>query len=202
MIFPRPRRTMTRPQGGFCVSVLVASLTTCDAGRLRQGQACRGNPSRPARIGPRPLPIRDPAPRRRLLGRLAPMVAVQSPLSGSGSGYRRGVPSMRSDVKRIIISSALLAAIAATPVPASARDGWNAAGAVIGAAGGLALGSALAANSYYPGKLVAPGRPVYVVAPAPVYVESFDEGPVCFVKRRRYVDEFGDVVIRRVRICE
>jgi len=110
---------------------------------------------------------------------------------------------MRSDVKRIIISSALLAAIATTPVPASARDGWNAAGAVIGAAGGLALGSALAANSYYPGKLVASARPVYVVAPArPVYVESFDEGPVCFVKRRRYVDEFGDVVIRRVRICE
>ena len=97
-------------------------------------------------------------------------------------------------MKRIIISTALLVAIATTPVPASARDGWNAAGAVIGAAGGLALGSALAANSYYPGKLIAPARPVYV--------ESIDEGPVCFVKRRRYVDEFGDVVIRRVRICE
>ena len=100
----------------------------------------------------------------------------------------------RLDVKRIIISIALLGAIAATPVPASARDGWNAAGAVLGVAGGLALGRALAANSYYPGKLVARARPVSV--------ESIDDGPVCFVKRRRYVDEFGDLVIRRVRICE
>jgi hypothetical protein len=24
----------------------------------------------------------------------------------------------------------------------------------------------------------------------------------CFVKRRRYVDEFGDVIVRRVRICD
>jgi hypothetical protein len=55
------------------------------------------------------------------------------------------------------------------------------------AAGGFALGSALAAP-----------RPVYGPPPA-VYV---DEGPVCYVRMRRYVDEFGDLIVRRVRVCE
>lgn len=94
-------------------------------------------------------------------------------------------------MKRIIASGAVLVAIAATTVPASARDGWNAAGAIIGAAGGLALGSALAANSYYPGK------PVYI-APGPLIIE---EEPVCYIRKRRYIDEFGDVTIRRMRVC-
>ena len=95
-------------------------------------------------------------------------------------------------MKRIIGSVLIVASMVATP--AVARDGWNAASAVLGAAGGFALGSALA--NPYP-------RPVYVARPAPVYVESYEEeAPVCFVRRHRYVNEFGDVTIRRTRVCE
>jgi hypothetical protein len=92
-------------------------------------------------------------------------------------------------MKRVI--GVLLIAGSFASTPATARDGWNAAGAVLGAAGGFALGSALA--SPYP-------RPVYYARPA--YVESYDEAPVCFVRRTRYVNEFGDVTIRRTRVCE
>ncbi|WP_246694049.1 hypothetical protein [Methylobacterium sp. WL18] len=45
-----------------------------------------------------------------------------------------------------------------------------------------------------------PGRPVYR-APPPVYVEE-DYGPVCHFERRRTIDPYGDVYIRRVRVCE
>ena len=90
-------------------------------------------------------------------------------------------------MKRLIALSLVAASVAVTATPAVARDGWNAAGAILGAAGGFALGSVLAAP-----------RPVYGPPPA-VYVE---EGPACYVKVRRYVDEFGDLVVRRVRICE
>jgi hypothetical protein len=94
-------------------------------------------------------------------------------------------------MKRIIVSVLMIGSIVATP--AVARDGWNAASAVLGAAGGFALGSALA--NPYP-------RPVYVARPAPIYVESYEEAPVCFVRRQRYINAFGDVTIRRTRVCE
>ena len=90
-------------------------------------------------------------------------------------------------MKRVVSLSVVAAALACVATPASARDGWNAAGAILGAAGGFALGSALAAP-----------RPVYGPPPA-VYVE---EEPACYVKVRRYVDEFGDLVVRKVRVCQ
>lgn len=99
-------------------------------------------------------------------------------------------------MKRIMIASGLAAGLALTAAPASAwdRGGIGPGGAAaLGVLGGLAVGGAIAANNnaYYP------GRPVYVAPPRPVYVES-----ECYVQRRRYVDEFGDVVIRRVRVCD
>ena len=90
-------------------------------------------------------------------------------------------------------------AFAAAPA-AQARDGIGAGGAAaLGVLGGLAVGGAIAnsqANAYYPGK------PVYVAPPppGPVYVE--EEGPVCHFERRRYRDDYGDLIIRRVRVCE
>jgi hypothetical protein len=93
-------------------------------------------------------------------------------------------------MKRMVVLSLVTASLACAGGPASARDGWNAAGAILGAAGGFALGSALA-NPY--------ARPVYGPPPGPVYVE---EGPACYVKVRRYVDEFGDLVVRKIRVCE
>lgn len=103
-------------------------------------------------------------------------------------------------MKRIACLTLVATCLAGAVTPAAARDGWNAAGAVLGAAGGFALGAALA-NPYPRPVYVAP-PPVYVAHPRPVYVESVEEAPVCFFKRRRYVDEFGDVIIRRVRVCE
>src|SRR4051794_28102981 len=92
----------------------------------------------------------------------------------------------------------LAGALAFTAMPAAqARDGIGAGGAAaLGVLGGLAVGGAIASsqNSYYP------GRPVYR-APPPVYVEE-DVGPICHVERRRYVDPYGDVIFRRIRVCE
>lgn len=104
-------------------------------------------------------------------------------------------------MKRIVCLSLLAASLAGAVTPVAARDGWNAAGAVLGAAGGFALGATLA-NPYPRPVYLAPPAPVYVARPRPVYVESVDEGPVCYVKRRRYVDEFGDVIVRKIRVCE
>ncbi|WP_336486615.1 hypothetical protein [Methylobacterium nigriterrae] len=99
---------------------------------------------------------------------------------------------------KMFLTTALMAgglALAAMPA-AQARDGIGPGGAAaLGVIGGLAVGGAIASsqNGYYP------GRPVYR-APAPVYVE--DEGPVCHFERRRYIDPYGDVFFRRVRVCE
>ncbi|GJD86534.1 hypothetical protein BHAOGJBA_0027 [Methylobacterium hispanicum] len=82
---------------------------------------------------------------------------------------------------------------------AQARDGIGPGGAAaLGVLGGLAVGGALGAataDPYYPGK------PVYR-APRPVYVEEEVIGPVCHFERRRYIDAYGDVYFRRVRVCE
>ena len=100
-------------------------------------------------------------------------------------------------MRRIVSSLLVGVALTTSAVPASAGDGTAAA---FGLLGGLALGSAIGAaqaNSYYPGK------PVYIARPPrPVYVEPLDEEPVCYIQRRRYVDAFGDVFIRRVRVCD
>jgi hypothetical protein len=109
--------------------------------------------------------------------------------------------------KKIVAGLILTAAISSN-MPAQAGDGISpGAAAAVGVLGGLAVGGALgsaAASPYYPGKPVysPPPRPVYYSrAPARVYYEA-DEGPACYTRRRRYVDEFGDVVIRRTRVCE
>lgn len=91
--------------------------------------------------------------------------------------------------------SAALAAVALTSFavvnasPAEAR--WRGGPAfALGAVGGLALGSALAARPYY-----GPRYGYYGYAPA-YYARA------CYVVRRRFIDEFGDVYIRRTRVCD
>ena len=109
-------------------------------------------------------------------------------------------------MKQIVVIAALAAASVLTTAPASAqyRSGIGVGGAAaLGALGGLAIGGAIANsnnNGYYPGRPVyvaPPPPPVYVERPRPLYVES-----ECYVQRRRYVDEFGDVMVRRVRVCD
>ena len=97
-----------------------------------------------------------------------------------------------------ILVSALVASclVGGLAEPASARDRLSPGAAVaIGVLGGLAVGGALAANSHYP------SRPVYAARPRRVYVEPVYERE-CWTERSRYVDEFGDVVTRRRRVCE
>jgi hypothetical protein len=107
-----------------------------------------------------------------------------------------------------LIALVTVASMAPLAAPAQARDGISpGAAAAVGVLGGLALGGAIgsaAASPYYPGKPVysPPPAPVYYGRPRTTYIETIDEAPACYVKRRRYVDEFGDVVIRRVRVCE
>ena len=100
-------------------------------------------------------------------------------------------------MKYLLATSLVVGSLATLAPAAQARDGIGAGGAAaLGVLGGLAVGGAIASsnNGYYP------GRPVYR-APPPVYVEE-DYGPVCHFERRRTVDAYGDVFIRRIRVCE
>lgn len=88
-----------------------------------------------------------------------------------------------------VAAVALASVVVATASPAEAR--WRGGPAfALGAVGGLALGSALAARPSY-----GPHYGYYGYAPA--YY-----GPSCYVVRRRFVDEFGDVYVRRMRVCD
>ncbi len=103
-------------------------------------------------------------------------------------------------MKRIVMISALAAA-AAAGAPQGARANDVAVGAAVGMLGGMAIGGALAGSAYYPGKQIY-AAPVYVAPPRRRVIIEEEVEPTCFVKRRRYVDEFGDVVIRKSRVCD
>jgi hypothetical protein len=75
--------------------------------------------------------------------------------------------------------------VLATSAPAEAGWGHRGYGGAIaaGVIGGLALGA------------IASSRPAYA---EPVYTDVRD----CYVVQRRFVNEFGDLVIRRERVCD
>lgn len=99
---------------------------------------------------------------------------------------------MRSGL--VSMSVALVLAIAAAPSAQAHDDIGPGGAAALGVLGGLAIGGAIASsqNQYYPGQRV-------YRAPRPVYVEA---EPDCHLERRRYVDEYGDVIVRRIRVCD
>lgn len=106
-------------------------------------------------------------------------------------------------IASLCVAAATLASVAlAGAAPAEAR--WRAGPAfALGAVGGLALGSAIAASAR-PGYGYATG-PAYGYTPVyggPAYGYAPAYGPDCTTVRRRMVDEFGDVYIRRVRVCD
>lgn len=112
---------------------------------------------------------------------------------------------------KIIVGLAAAALVASVTLqPAAARDGWSpGAAAAVGVLGGLAagaaIGSAVSQPPYYPGRPVGyapPPPPPGYLPPPPRRVYYEDEAPACYVKRRRYVDEYGDMIIRRERVCE
>lgn len=95
-------------------------------------------------------------------------------------------------MKRVmaIAALAIVAVSTATYTPAQARDGAIAAGVVGGLAAGAIIGSAASQpRSYYTG----PGyvEPTY----APVY-------GACHIEREQVVDQWGNMRIRRVRVCD
>jgi len=99
-------------------------------------------------------------------------------------------------MKRVACGVLVATVLAGAAAPASARDGWSpGAAAAVGVLGGVAIGSAIAANSYYPGKpvYVAPARPVYV---APAYDEE------CVVERRRVWVRGWGWEVRRRTVCD
>ena len=99
---------------------------------------------------------------------------------------------MKSSVSALA-AGLVLAAAAAIATPASAGDStgcWR----HLGCVGGPAYGYAPPAPAYgYP-----PYRPAggYYADVAPSYGEE------CYTVRRRFVDDWGRVVIRRTRVCE
>lgn len=112
-------------------------------------------------------------------------------------------------MKVIVGLAAAALAASVTLQPAAARDGWSpGAAAAVGVLGGLAAGTAIGSAAsqppYYPGRPVGygPPPPPAYLPPPPRRVYYEDDAPACYVKRRRYVDEYGDVIIRRERVCE
>ena len=79
---------------------------------------------------------------------------------------------------------AVAVAVMATPNAAQARWGhhWGG-GWGPGFVGGLAVGSALATPYYYGGPY------------------AYDYGPDCYIRRRVYINRFGERIIRHVRLC-
>ena len=103
--------------------------------------------------------------------------------------------------KTLSLALAATAALALAAPAAQARDGIGPGGAAaLGVLGGLAVGSAIGAGAaqggYYPGRpvAVAPG-PAY--GPPPAYVEE-----ECFWRKRRFYDDYGNMIVRRERVCE
>ncbi len=80
--------------------------------------------------------------------------------------------------------------VAASVNDAEARSRNRGAAIAAGVIGGLALG-ALAARPAYS----SPAYPTYYGAP--VY-----DAPSCYTVRRRFVDDWGRVIIRREEVCE
>ena len=113
-------------------------------------------------------------------------------------------------MRRTALAAAASLAVLVSLQPASARDGWSpgaavAVGALGGLAAGAAIGGALSQPRYYPGRPVGyapPPPPPEYYPPPPRRVYYEDVEPVCYVKRRRFVDPYGDIVIRRERVCE
>lgn len=88
-----------------------------------------------------------------------------------------------------IAAVSLALSLTAAPTPASAGNGGAVAAGVIGGlAAGAIIGSAAAGQrSYYSG---------------PSYVEPVYDRPArCWIERRDYVDPYGNIRIRNVRVC-
>jgi hypothetical protein len=93
-----------------------------------------------------------------------------------------------------IAAISLLALSVAAPEPAFARNGGAVAAGVIGGlAAGAIIGSAAAGNRGYYGGPAYVGSPAYVVEP---------EYRGCHIERHEVVDNYGNVRLRRVRVCD
>jgi len=92
-------------------------------------------------------------------------------------------------VKKVLVSALALSALVGVSFasgPAFAdngRHGAFAAGAAAGVVGGALLGAGVAPGYGY-------------AHPGPVYEEQR-----CYIRRESFEDEYGDVHIRRVRVC-
>ena len=106
-------------------------------------------------------------------------------------------------VRTFSMALAAMAALTAMAPVAEARDGIGPGGAAaLGVIGGLAVGTAIGAGAanaggYYPGRPVAVAPAYGPPPPARVYVEE-----ECYFRKRRFYDDFGNMIVRRERVCE
>jgi hypothetical protein len=97
---------------------------------------------------------------------------------------------MKTIVAIAAVSVLALSVSAPQPAFAGGNGGAVAAGVFGGLAAGAIIGSAAAGNrSYY-------GGPAYVDQPA--YVVT----PVCHIERQEFVDAYGNLRVRRIRVCD
>jgi hypothetical protein len=93
-----------------------------------------------------------------------------------------------------IAAVSILALSIGAPQPASARNGGAVAAGVIGGlAAGAIIGGAVAGNrGYY-------GGPAYVDQPAYVVDPGYRQ---CHMERQEFEDRYGNLRVRRIRVCD
>jgi hypothetical protein len=97
-------------------------------------------------------------------------------------------------IRKFMIAGVGALAVAAVAVPTAAQARWGHhwdGGWGPGFVGGLMAGSALAAPYYYGGPY-----PYYYSGPY-----AYDYGPDCYIRRRVYINRFGERIVRHVRVC-
>ena len=93
----------------------------------------------------------------------------------------------------LFLTAALAAGLIIVPVSARAEDGRNR-DAALGALGGLAAGAAIAGATR--------DRDYRDNRRQRIEAEREDDTQVCHFERRRVQNEYGDVEVRRIRVCE
>ncbi|MPR12184.1 hypothetical protein [Microvirga tunisiensis] len=113
--------------------------------------------------------------------------------------------TFKSAIVAACIALTAFGSLAASASPAQAGGMRNRNGAAIAAGilGVLALGAiATAGSGYGSPAYAAPAYSGHPYGPQTYYPAARHYRPNCYIAERRYYDNYGDVIVRRTRVCE
>ncbi len=86
--------------------------------------------------------------------------------------------------------------------PGYYRRSNNGGALAAGLIGGLALGALASAPAYSYPAYSYPAYPAYPASYPAYYGAGYYAGPACYTVRRRFVDDWGRVFVRRTQVCD